>query len=195
MNLRQQCRQKRQQLSREQQFTHAQKATRLLLRSRWLQRPKRIAVFLAQDGELGTDILINSLWQRGHQVYLPVLQTLRGRHMAFATYCPNSQMHANQFGILEPKTPHQFHLTGQQIDLAIMPLACFDSNGNRMGMGGGFYDRTFQFKRKHPQLRPYLIGWAHECQKIAALTPEKWDIPMDGLISEQQVYTFNKPIK
>lgn len=190
MNLRQFCRQQRQSLSAEQQWLHQQQATRHLLRSHWLQRPKRIAVFLSQDGELGTEQLIHRLWQRQHQVYLPVLQTLRGRHMAFAPYHPHSEMTQNQYGIPEPLVTQQQHLTGQQMDLVIMPLTCFDTQGNRIGMGGGFYDRTFQFKQLFSHQRPKLIGWAHECQKVTDIPSQAWDVAMDALISEKQCYRF-----
>lgn len=192
MNLRKTCREKRNQLNPEQQFHHAKKASHLLLRSNWLQRPKRIAVYFAQDGELNTDLLIDALWERNHQVFLPVLKTLRGRHMAFAEYTPQSELVPNRFGILEPQAQNQYHLTGQQLDLVLMPLTCFDLQGNRIGMGGGFYDRTFQFKRwqSHSRSRPKLIGWAHQCQQVEPLNPEPWDIPLDGLVTEKKIYTF-----
>ncbi|MGC9387126.1 MAG: 5-formyltetrahydrofolate cyclo-ligase [Hydrogenovibrio sp.] len=192
MNLRQTCRQKRRQLSQAEQQQHARQACRHLLRSAWLQRPKRIAVYLPQDGELSTLPLIQALWQRHHQVYLPVLQTLRGRHMAFARYQPQTPMKPNQFGIVEPHLPHQQHRTGQQLDLVIMPLTCFDESGHRIGMGGGFYDRTFQFKQRPNAVpnRPRLIGWAHECQKVATIAAAPWDLPMDALITEKRLYRF-----
>lgn len=192
MNLRNTCREKRNQLSPEQQLHHAKKASRLLLRSNWLQRPKRIAVYFSQDGELSTESLIDALWQRNHQVFLPVLKTLRGRHMAFAEYTPQSVLASNRFGILEPQVQNQHHLTGQQLDLVLMPLTCFDLEGHRTGMGGGFYDRTFQFKRwqTHRHNRPKLIGWAHECQQVEHIQPESWDIPLEGLVTEKRLYTF-----
>lgn len=192
MNLRKACREKRNQLSPEQQFNHAKDASHLLLRSNWLQRPKRIAVYFSQDGELNTEHLIQALWQRNHQVFLPVLKTLRGRHMAFAEYTPQSELAPNQFGILEPQIQNQYHLTGQQLDLVLMPLTCFDLKGNRIGMGGGFYDRTFQFKRGQSDRhnRPKLIGWAHACQQVEQILPEAWDIPLEGLVTEERIYTF-----
>ena len=187
------CRQKRQQLTPSLQLEHARKAARLLLRSQWLQRPKKIALYLDQDGELSTQPLITALWKTHHHLYLPVLKTLRGRPMAFAEYTPHSKLQPNQFGILEPQMPQHQHLTGNQLDLVLMPLTCFDLQGNRIGMGGGFYDRTFAFKRlnKSSVQRPKLIGWAHECQQLDDIVTEKWDIQLEGLVTEKQIYSFN----
>lgn len=186
------CRQKRKALTPQQQYQHALKAKQLLLRSPWLQRPKKIALFLAQDGELSTDLLFPILWQRQHRTYLPVLKTHRGRAMAFAEATPSTDYQLNQFGILEPKAPHHQHLTGNQLDIVLMPLTCFDLQGNRMGMGGGYYDRTFAFKhcQTAPAHKPKLIGWAHQCQQVDLIQTETWDIPLDGLVTEQRIYHF-----
>lgn len=188
--LRQICRENRRQLSSQQQIAHAKQATSLFLRSHWCQRPQKIALFLAQDGELSTNRLAKALLKRGHKIYLPVLNTLRGRDMAFAPFEENTQMKPNQFGILEPMVPHQHHLTGKQLSLVLMPLTCFDEDGNRIGMGGGFYDKTFAFKQHLKHTHPKLIGWAHECQKVSSIPTEKWDIPLDGLVSEKKIYFF-----
>ncbi|KUJ72980.1 5-formyltetrahydrofolate cyclo-ligase [Thiomicrospira sp. WB1] len=188
--LRQICRQRRRALTLQQQSEHAQSASRLALRSRWLQRPKRIGFFLSQDGELDTLPLIKALLQRQHQLYLPVLKTLRGRPMAFAPYSEESCLHPNRFNIHEPVTPHDDHINAHQLDVLFAPLTCFDAQGHRLGMGGGFYDRSLAFKRWFPHARPIVIGWAHECQRQPEIPAEPWDQPLDALITEQQLYRF-----
>lgn len=185
--LRHQCRQKRNLLSALTQKKHEQQATRLFLRAPWAQRPSKVALFLSIDSELGTQQLIQALWHRRFKIYLPVLKTFRGRDMAFAPYHPKSQLKLNSFGILEPQTPHAQHLTGAQLDLVIMPLTCFDAQGHRIGMGGGFYDRTFAFKRHQPKRPPKLIGWAHSCQLQDQIQTKPWDIPLDALVTENKV--------
>jgi 5-formyltetrahydrofolate cyclo-ligase len=188
--LRQHCRQQRNHLSQQVQVVHAQQATHLFLRSPWAQRPSKIALFLSVDAELSTEKLIHALWKRRFKIYLPVLNTVRGRTMAFAPYHPNSDLKPNKFGILEPQTPHYQHATGQQLDLVIMPLTCFDLSGNRMGMGGGYYDRTFAFKRLQHKIPPKLIGWAHACQFQPNIKAEPWDISLNALVTEQQIFKF-----
>ena len=192
MNSRQICRLKRNALSPQQQQQHAQQAMRLLLRAPWTQRPKKIALYLAQDGELSTEPLFHALWQRHHRTYLPVLQTHRGRPMAFAEVTTETDFQLNQYGILEPKVPHQYHLSGNQLDMVLMPLTCFDLNGNRIGMGGGYYDKTFAFKRdpQNRQRKPKLIGWAHQCQQLANIEANPWDVKLDGIITENYLYWF-----
>ena len=76
-----------------------------------------------------------------------------------------------------------------RLDLVLVPLVGFDPQGNRLGMGGGFYDRTFAYRgrRKHTS-RPCLIGLAHECQRVEHLPCAGWDIPLDGVITDCRRY-------
>ena len=71
----------------------------------------------------------------------------------------------------------------KNIDLVLTPLVAFDRWGNRLGMGGGFYDRTFasqlNLKNEFGNKRPFLCGVAHKCQQVRELMPKKWDFPLD----------------
>lgn len=195
---RQQLRQIRQSLPSSQQTQNATKAFaafKTFIQTQFAQKSK-IALFLAQDGELNTQECIEYLWHdTSHEVYLPVLKTRPNLKMAFALYQPQSKMIKNQFGIEEPKQEHGKHLTGAELDLVMVPLVGFDNQGNRLGMGGGFYDRTFEFKleqdKANKHIKPKLIGWAHECQKVAILPKEKWDVPLNGVITENGYLEFN----
>lgn len=71
-----------------------------------------------------------------------------------------------------------------------MPLVGFDATGNRLGMGGGFYDRSFAFKRIQPQQRPLLIGLAHSFQQLPQLPVASWDTPVDMVVTERAVFDF-----
>lgn len=193
--IRQQLRTLRQQLSAEQQLKNAQRALNHLKTylSSQISQPAKIALFLAQDGELDTQSSIEYLWQETlYEVYLPVLDTQADWHMGFCRFEKNSTLKPNQFGILEPDLPIEKHLTGEQLDLVIMPLVGFDSSGNRLGMGGGYYDRTFEFKKKLSHSKPKLIGWAHQCQEYRQIPSEPWDIPLDGLITENGFFEWKR---
>jgi 5-formyltetrahydrofolate cyclo-ligase len=73
--------------------------------------------------------------------------------------------------------------------LVLLPLVAFDATGNRLGMGGGYYDRSFAFKKSLPPAsKPILVGIAHQLQKVAALSVEHWDIVMDTIATNRALY-------
>lgn len=189
VEIRKQLREKRKALSEIEQNNNSQQAFEhfksFIEQQTSQNKAMNIALFLSQDGELDTQQCIEYLWQtENHQVFLPVLETHEDLHMAFVAYTPQSIMKNNQFGILEPDEPHKHHLTGEKIDLVLMPLVGFDSEGNRLGMGGGYYDRSFSFKINQANQKPLLIGWAHSCQQVDKLPKEPWDVPLNGIITE-----------
>lgn len=193
LEIRQTLRNKRKALSLQHQELHAQKAFNVF--KEWLQskypQPSKIAFFLSQDGELNTHPCIEYLFnETQHQVYLPVLQTRTDLHMAFAHYHSQSTMVTNKFGIKEPKESHNKHFSGEDMDIVMMPLVGFDNHGNRLGMGGGYYDRTFEFKLNRNICSPKLIGWAHQCQQLETLPHYSWDVPLDGIITENGYHSF-----
>lgn len=195
-NLRKTLRQKRQSLTFEQQSLHAEQACQHLMSFDGIKNAKRIALFLSQDGELSTQSAIEALWQLEEiEVYLPALETVPDWHMGFSIYTPESRMVNNQFKILEPDVPNSEHISGRDLDLVIMPLVGFDPQGNRMGMGGGYYDRTFEFKLNRSAQKPLLIGWAHSCQQVESLPAQEWDVPLDGMITENGLTLWNESVR
>jgi 5-formyltetrahydrofolate cyclo-ligase len=69
-----------------------------------------------------------------------------------------------------------------------MPLVGFDKNKNRIGMGGGFYDRTLSFKKKQKSFSsPRLYGLAFDCQEVDKLDTRPWDVQLDGVITPSRV--------
>ena len=134
--------------------------------------------------------LLERAWALGKQVYLPVLAGAPAAHLLFAPYHRHSAMQANRFGILEPVVSNSELLPPQRLDLVLTPLVAFDASGTRLGMGGGFYDRSFAFRNNPAHLpRPLLLGLAYELQKVAELFRQAWDIPLDGIVTEQAVYS------
>lgn len=155
-----------------------------------MMRVQKIALFLPEDGELDTLPLIHALWQRKIKVYLPILTRYRRRPMRFAPFTLKSKLAANHFGINEPQVDKRQLIDGSRLDIVITPLVCFDAAGNRIGMGGGYYDKTFQFKRYFAHSSPKLIGWAHQCQKVESLARQPWDVRLDGLVTEEKLTLF-----
>jgi 5-formyltetrahydrofolate cyclo-ligase len=176
-------------LSPKEQQQHSLELVRHIKHIRWLWRAKRVAAYLAVDGELNLAPLISELQQAGRRVYLPVLRPPPQCKLWFARYTPNSRLRPNRFAILEPL----LGLTGRQyprtLDIILLPLVAFDANCQRVGMGGGFYDRTLAYQRHRPAWRrPHLIGIAHECQQIEKILARSWDVPLDAVVTERRVY-------
>lgn len=120
-----------------------------------------------------------------------LVPVLHGRQLLFAPYTRGAGMVSNRFGIPEPAETGRAWLRGLQIDVALVPLVAFDPSGHRLGMGGGYYDRTFRFllHRRHWR-RPALIGLAYEFQCVDAIARRAWDVPLDAVVTEVRVYHF-----
>lgn len=142
---------------------------------------KRIALYLPNDGEVDTHLAIKQAWKRGQSVYLPVLDPVRKGFLWFIEYKTSSKMRKNRFGIYEPDARFNKRVSAKFIQAVGLPLVAFDDEGNRLGMGGGFYDRSFEFCRQQGT-KPKLFGLAHQCQRVDHLPTESWDIRLSGII-------------
>jgi 5-formyltetrahydrofolate cyclo-ligase len=186
--LRKNIRQQRRQLSDHQQYLHAIALTTSLIKQPVFRNAKRIAFYLAEDGEIDPFYLIEKAWHFKKQVYLPVLPPT-GHSLVFAPFTPDTPLVANRFNIAEPNVHPKHWLSARQLNLILMPLVAFDEQGNRLGMGGGFYDHSLAFMKHRKQWHsPQLIGLAHELQKVDALPCESWDIPLNMIATEKTLY-------
>lgn len=190
--LRQRLRRARRQLSVSQQRHAAHGLTRQLCQTPAWQCARRIAFYQAIDGEIDPGLALRRAWQQGKACYLPVLHPIRHDRMLFVRVRPGDRLSYNRWGIPEPK-PDLGHLVSpRRLDLVLMPLVGFDETGNRIGMGKGFYDRTFAFRRSHGS-RPALIGLGHECQQVAGgLTPAAWDVALDALVTPRRYHAVKQ---
>lgn len=189
LSLRQALRQRRKALSEAAQLDHAFAVSQRILASHWLKDCRHLGLYLAADGEIDLGPLLTTLSTTSIRCYLPVLKPGRQRQLWFAGYRLGDRLRPNRFGILEPDTNRQPPQPLRQLDLILMPLVGFDPQLNRLGMGGGYYDRSLAFLRHSQWRRPRLIGIAHECQRVAQLSPAPWDIPMDAVATEARLYT------
>lgn len=193
--LRKKIRQQRRNLSRKQQQHHQQAVTRLLSKQLFFLKSRRIAIYSHSDGEMHTDQIIRLIHQQKKLCYLPVLFPFQHNKLWFLPYRQNQRLRKNRFGINEPAHIKE-KIKDWSIDIIFMPLVAFDTNGNRLGMGGGFYDRTLSAGKKLTQMKkPLLIGLAHELQKTNQLMTNEWDIPLDAVLTEKKLYVFSKALK
>jgi 5-formyltetrahydrofolate cyclo-ligase len=197
IEIRKLLRSRRNALSTEQQVEHEQYACHqfLQLLKGTSKKNLKIGLFLSFDSELSTQLLINQLWTQPQvRVYLPVIETRDNLAMAFAQYQEHTPMKQNKFNITEPNIDICDHVEGMDLDIVITPLVGFDESGHRLGMGGGYYDRCFAEKRQAPLKTPLMIGWAHQCQAHTDIQVEKWDVNLDGVITEKGLKIFNHPL-
>ena len=188
-HIRQQIRLARRSLSNEQQTTDAKKLLTLLIQLDKVQQAKNIAISIAFDGEIQTMPFIEWCWENNKQVYLPVVHPFNKGHLLFLHYTANTEMIINQYGISEPKLKQQLTCPIKQLDIIFTPLVAFDKQGNRIGMGGGYYDRMLApwFSEKSG---PYPIGLAHDCQLVQQLPTEAWDVPLPEIITPSKHHLF-----
>ena len=185
-DLRKQLRQARRALSEDAQTSAATELHHRISQLPQWSTAQTISSYLCFDGEISTQPLHLLAWQQTKTVVLPVLEPTNSGQLLFQEYCADSPMQTNKFGIAEPILDHHNRVNLSTIDMMLVPLVGFDKHANRMGMGGGFYDRTLA-KIYQNTPRPLLVGVAHSCQEVAQLTPAEWDIPMDYIVTDRKV--------
>jgi 5-formyltetrahydrofolate cyclo-ligase len=164
---------------------HERRLTRFALKLPALKRAGNIACYLATTNEAPTQSLLHALHQRGKRVYVPVV---RGQAMHFVRWQPHSALRIGRWGIREPRR-HHGRIKPSQLQLVFAPLLGFDKKGSRLGMGGGYYDRTFAFKQKGCK-KPLLAGFAYSIQEQAHLPVQAWDVALDCLITDKRCYVL-----
>ncbi|MEZ5523478.1 MAG: 5-formyltetrahydrofolate cyclo-ligase [Pseudomonadales bacterium] len=152
------------------------------------EKSRHVGVYLASDGEINPHRLVELAWQQGKSCYLPIIDSKGENLMKFVHYTPDTEFFLNRYNIPEPVHEPEDLLDASILDLVLTPLVGFDNQGNRMGMGKGFYDRTFEFARETK--KPFLMGLAHHCQEVDYLEPAEWDVPLNGLATEEQLLLF-----
>ena len=190
--LRKQLRAKRRALSFEQQQQASEALALNLLKHPALHRARHIGIYLPNDGEIDPQLYIDLARRKGIKFYLPILHPIYPGKLVFSPYFDGVQLTANRFGIPEPPFPRSRRRPAWALDAVLFPLVGFDEEGGRLGMGSGFYDRTFAFSRIRPAMAPKLIGLAHDFQKVESLPTEPWDVPLHGVVTDKRCYRFRR---
>ncbi|MEE9351224.1 MAG: 5-formyltetrahydrofolate cyclo-ligase [Thiotrichaceae bacterium] len=150
---------------------------------------KHVAYYLPVSGEADPTSLFTGKTDK-KELYLPVLKQAGATGLHFIKVHKATLFETNKYGIQEPVGTSNDLIEAEELDLVIAPLVSFDRQGNRVGMGGGFYDRTFAFKQSLPIRKPLLIGYAYDFQCSDTLTPESWDVKLDGVVTESGLTLF-----
>ena len=193
IKLRQDLRNRRQRLEQADRLSRSLDITRHLSRHLPFVRARRIALYMSTPEEVDTESIIEMSRQMGKELFLPVVNTVTFRPLPllFAPFDPDlSRLKKNRYGILEPDTPVGKALRGTELPLVCVPMVGFNRQGDRIGMGGGYYDRAFAGRGNR---KTHLVGLAFACQE-AEFPPEPHDIPMSVIITENGVLE-NQPGK
>ena len=186
-------RERRRGLDARVQALHAKQLRGVVQHQSWFKVSSRVACYMATDGEISLAPVIQLSWQLDKQVYLPVVGP--GGRMRFLEYRAGDKLRKNRFGIAEPFADAE-ECPVEELSLVFAPLVAFSTSGGRLGMGGGYYDRTFSKSRntstagRNTAFRrsgPRLVGAAHQCQRVDDLPLESRDVPMEWVVTEAGV--------
>lgn len=192
--IRHELRNRRRHLSNQAQKAGATSACANIIEHPLLQHSQQIALYIANDGELDPEPLLKACHEKGHRCYLPRLDPNKEFGMLFLSYKPGDLLKTNRYGINEPLYDENKVCPPQALDIVLTPLVQFDLKGNRIGMGAGFYDRCFAFTKTQAH-HTLLLGLAYDFQKVDKIKPEPWDVSLDGIITDQNLYLINPTLK
>ena len=181
--LRQQLRTRRRALSASVRIAAAEALSTHLLALPFAPRSGNVAGYWAMDGEIALHRWQLSL-PAGVRYCLPLLH---GRLLRFAPWRPGEALTRNRYGIPEPALDPAQALPAEAMALVVAPLVGFDQDGHRLGMGGGWYDRSFAFRQRQ-SAPPWLVGVGFAAQQVPALACQPWDVAPDAICTERDTF-------
>lgn len=146
---------------------------------------QKIAIYIADQSEVNILFLLPYLQNMQAEIYTPLLSPT-GRVMSFTNLLSKGYWQTNHLGIQEWIS--EVTVPAQALDIVFTPMLGFDEYGHRLGQGGGHYDASFAFLHQNKVAKPQLFGVAFECQKVDSILVEKWDVPLQGIITEKSFY-------
>lgn len=148
---------------------------------------QHIAYYISHENEIDSAEIIQHAKKLNKSLYLPIISAKN--ELDFYLINVDTQFTKNKFNISEPIINNQKPISPAQLNLILIPLVAFDKHCNRLGRGLGYYDQYLQFtKNTARDKRPVLIGLAYEFQKVEKIIPNSWDISMDFIVTEENIY-------
>ena len=186
--LREHLKLKRKHLSTQELDQMSHGISQRVIRSKWIREQSNVGIYHPVNGEANTLQLIDFMWSINQQIFLPMINK---KKLLFGKLLPDTKLKKNCFGIPEPCVTRDNQVSADLLDMVFVPLVAFDLCGFRIGMGSGYYDRTFEKRLAiKNRKRPVLIGLAYEFQKQECLKHQPWDVPLDMVVTELKTYKF-----
>jgi 5-formyltetrahydrofolate cyclo-ligase len=182
--IRRSIRLERAKLSQKEQAEKAEQIMRIVVQLPEFIHSQHLAAYWPNDGEINPLSILATANERGKSCYLPRLEPDPIVQMQFVEYHAGDFLATNRLGILEPTLADRKSIAPTSLDLVLVPLVAFDETGRRLGMGKGYYDHTFAFRKNYPKAQPFLLGIAYDLQKVIKLPSEVWDVSLDGISTE-----------
>lgn len=195
-NLRKTLRAKRRALSAHDHALRSKLAALGLARLAAFKSGARVAVYLPVRAETDTAALVAAARRRGIRLFVPVVTDVRHRRLRFHPLTDKTR--PGTYGIRVPETCSR---RGEAVrprwfNLVVVPLVGVDHQGHRLGMGGGFYDRAFAFRRlRRRWMGPHLVGLAFDCQKVESISRDLWDLRLDAVATESGIEYCGKDFR
>lgn len=187
-NWRQEKRAARKSLSSVDKHNKSRQIVQRLLATEYYQQAEHIGAYLCMPEEVNVQDIIDAAWADGKKVYLPVVLAW-GEPLQFAPFTPDTVLVKDCLAIDIPDIDSSQYVCAERLDMVVTPLVAFDEQCNRIGMGGGFYDRTFAFKN-NAHSSPVLLGVAFDIQRVTStIIVNEWDIRPDMIVSETTIYS------
>lgn len=171
----------RKKLSVEYQLKASRQICTRILTLNQYRYAKRVALYQAVNSEVDLSSIWFSAPMQGKYCYFPALN--EDRTLSFLPATPATSFLENRYGIKEPDVPLEQAMSPTQLDLIFVPLVAVDQRGTRLGMGAGYYDRTLAIHRP-----PLLVGVAYEFQRRHYIEAQPWDISLNVVITEKDIY-------
>lgn len=142
---------------------------------------KRIALYMHSSGEISLNTLWETAPKHGKYCYFPKLTA--DKRLLFLPATLRTEFKPNRYHILEPDVDDSLAIAPADLEVVFLPLLGFDLECNRLGMGAGYYDKTFAGIK-----RPLMVGVAYEFQHQLSIPTQEWDVPLDRIITEKRTY-------
>lgn len=166
--------------SSKERVLKSQKIKEKLFRDKDFQAAKTIMFYVSKNYEVNTWSMIQDAIGLGKKVVIPATDTKEKKLIVSEIKDLSTQLYKGAFGIYEPKKEYIGTMAVNNIDIIIIPGIAFDKEGNRIGHGGGYFDR---FLKTVPR-NILTIGLAFKCQILKSIETLPWDIPVARLITE-----------